>query len=125
MAAAVLAACPGGGGPKGPPPGAPVTVAAAELQTVPIHVDAIGTVEAYSSVQVRPLVSGTLNAVRFREGQAVRVGDPLFDIDPRPFRAAVMQALATVGKRISDVADARVAAPEGGLTVVVQARKPG
>jgi multidrug efflux system membrane fusion protein len=75
-------------------PAAPVVVAIAEQRNVPVQLEAIGTVDAYSTVAVKARVDGQIVTVNFREGQAVRRGDVLFRIDPRPFQAALKQAEA-------------------------------
>jgi multidrug efflux system membrane fusion protein len=64
-------------------------------------------VEAYSTVSVRPQVTGTLTRVHFKEGQDVKKGDLLFTIDPRPFEAALKQAEATLAKDLALLANAR------------------
>jgi multidrug efflux system membrane fusion protein len=79
-------------------PAAPVSVAAAAEQDVPLQIKAIGNVEAYSTVQIKALVGGQMLAVHFKEGQDVRKGDPLFTIDPRPFQIALEQAEAGLAK---------------------------
>ena len=71
------------------PAAVPVVAAAVETRDVPVEAAAIGTVEAYSTVSLRPQVSGAIAAVHFREGADVRAGDLLFTIDPRPFEAAL------------------------------------
>lgn len=76
------------------PAAAPVSVAAAVQQTVPVRLQAIGNVEAYTSVAVKARVDGQIHDVHFREGQEVRKGEVLFKIDPRPFEAALKQAEA-------------------------------
>jgi membrane fusion protein, multidrug efflux system len=81
--------------------GVPVQVAKATLQDVPVTMSNIGTVQAYQSVLVRARVDGTLEKVLFREGQEVNPGDLLAEIDPRPYAAALAQALA---KRAADQA---------------------
>ena len=78
---------------KGPPP-VPVTVAVVQQQTVPVRLQAIGNVEAYATVAVKARVDGQILEVNFREGQAVKKGEVLFRIDPRPFEAALRQAEA-------------------------------
>ena len=70
----------------------PVTVASVIQKTMPVEVSAIGNVEAYSTVSVKALVSGELREVHFQEGQEIRKGDLLFEIDPRPFEAALKRA---------------------------------
>ncbi len=83
-----------------PPP--PVTVAQAARQDVPVFASGVGTVQAYRSVLVRARVDGTLEKIFFREGQDVKRGDPLAEIDPRPYAAALAQAQA---KRAADQAN--------------------
>ena len=76
-------------------PGAvPVAVIAATQQNVPVRLQAIGNVEAYTSVAVKSRVDGQILEVHFREGQEVKKGEVLFRIDPRPFEAAFKQAEA-------------------------------
>jgi len=79
--------------PKGPGI-ASVAVVTAMQQTVPVRLQAIGNVEAYTSVAVKSRVDGQIVAVQFREGQEVRKGDVLFRIDARPFEAAFRQSEA-------------------------------
>jgi multidrug efflux system membrane fusion protein len=81
-------------GPRGD--AAPVLVAQATRQDVPVTLRTIGTVEAYRSVAVRARVGGTLTRVHFREGQDVREGDPLFSIDARPYAVALKAAEANL-----------------------------
>ena len=59
----------------------------------------IGTVQAYKMVTVKSRVDGQIMKVAFEEGQEVKAGDPLFQIDPRPFQAALDQATATKQRR--------------------------
>jgi membrane fusion protein, multidrug efflux system len=80
------------------PPEIPVTEATAETKTIPVYVKGLGTVQGYNTVNVRSQVSGQITKVFFREGQEVKAGDPLFQIDPRPFQAALNQALANKAK---------------------------
>ena len=75
-------------------PPAPVEVATAQQRTVPVDLEAIGTVDAHSTVALKARVDGQIVAVNFREGQPVRRGEVLFRIDPRPFQAALKQAEA-------------------------------
>jgi multidrug efflux system membrane fusion protein len=79
---------------KGAPPAVLVHVAPVLAQSMPVRLRAIGNVEAYATVAVRPRVDGQVVAVNFREGQAVAKGEVLFRIDPRPFEAALKQAEA-------------------------------
>ncbi len=93
---------------KGPPP-APVAVAAAQQQSVPVRLQAIGNVEAYTSVAVKSRVDGQIMEVNFREGQEAKKGEVLFRIDPRPFEAALKQAEA---QALRDVASRDQAASQ-------------
>ena len=70
--------------------------------------DFVGQFESPASVEVRPRVSGYVTAVGFRDGQAVRQGQVLFQIDPRPYQAAEDQAKAVVARAEAALADARV-----------------
>jgi len=80
------------------PPAVPVGVAIAERKMVPLQVTAVGTVQAYTTVAVRPQVAGQIVQVHFAEGREVKRGDLLFTIDPRPLEAAVRQAEANVAR---------------------------
>ena len=105
-----LGACSGGNAeskqpPKRPP--VPVAVAPVERKTVPLLVQAIGTVEAYQVVAVRAQVGGELMRVHITEGQEVKKGDLLFTIDPRTYEAALANAQATQAKDQGQVAQAR------------------
>jgi multidrug efflux system membrane fusion protein len=83
------------------PAAVPVSVVAATQQSVPVRLQAIGNVEAYTSVAVKSRVDGQIVEVHFREGQEVKKGEVLFRIDPRPFEAAVKQADAQASRDIS------------------------
>lgn len=79
--------------PKGPP-AVPVNVALVSQELVPFRIQAIGNVEAYSTVAVKARADGQIIEVGFKEGEEVRRGQVLFKIDPRPFEAALRQAEA-------------------------------
>jgi multidrug efflux system membrane fusion protein len=83
------------------PAGVPVTVVSPVREDVPVLARAIGTVQAFQSVLVRARVDGTLDKILFTEGQQVRPGDLLAQLDPRPYQAALDQAIA---KRAADAA---------------------
>src|SRR5216684_6114047 len=87
-------------------PAVPVTIGQAAEESVPIQVQAVGNVEAFSTVEVKAQVAGPIVAVKFAEGSIVNKGDPLFEIDTRPFRETLRQAEASVAK---DEAQLRVA----------------
>jgi multidrug efflux system membrane fusion protein len=82
-------------------PAVPVTVIKVQRKDVPEYARGIGTVQAYRSVLVRARVDGTLDNIAFREGQEVKAGDLLAEIDPRPYAATLAEARA---KHASDVA---------------------
>ena len=74
----------------------PVVVAQASQRDVPVDIDGIGNVEAYSTISVRAQITGQLEQVHFHEGDFVRKGDLLFTLDERPFQAQVAQADANL-----------------------------
>jgi multidrug efflux system membrane fusion protein len=76
----------------------PVTIAPVVRKTVPVRLYAIGNVEAYTTVAVKARVDGQIVSVHFKEGDEVRQGMMLFEIDPRPFAAALRQAQANLLK---------------------------
>ncbi len=93
--------------PAAPPPLPVVTIAAPLQQDVAEWDDYIGRFEASRSVELRPRVSGQITGVHFKDGQIVHQGQPLFTIDPRPYRAALAEAQAGVAAARSDLALAR------------------
>ncbi len=90
-------------------PKVPVSVARVEKRAVPYELDATGTVEAIRAVDVTPQVGGTILRVNFREGDEVAAGQILFEIDPRPYRAALQQTQAAL---LRDLTQAKSAARE-------------
>jgi multidrug efflux system membrane fusion protein len=75
---------------------------------VPIHAEGIGTVQAFNSVLVRARVDGQLDSVTFTQGQDVKAGDVLAQIDPRPYQAALAQAKAAKAKTEALLGNARL-----------------
>nr|WP_276539412.1 MdtA/MuxA family multidrug efflux RND transporter periplasmic adaptor subunit [Chromobacterium alkanivorans] len=73
-------------------PPAAVGVASAQLQNVPLQISALGTVNSTYTVTVRSRVDGQLDKLHFEEGQPVKQGQLLAELDPRPFQAALAQA---------------------------------
>lgn len=104
LVGALVAACAGGS--RGHEQAVPVTVATAAAQPTPFEINANGTVEPIQTVAVLPQVSGTLLDVRFQEGADVTAGQVLFQIDPRPYEAALAQAEATLGRDAAQAASA-------------------
>ncbi len=72
----------------------PVTTAPAQVRDVPVLLDGLGTVQALSVVEIKAQANGTLVALPAREGQEVHKGDIVAEIDPRPYKAALDQAMA-------------------------------
>ena len=85
----------------------PVRVASAQVQDVAVTVRTIGTVLANSVVTVKSQVDGPLLSAAFKEGQMVKKGDLLFQIDPAPFEAALRQAQAQVERDKAQLASAQ------------------
>ena len=80
------------------PPPRPVVVAKVMTKDVPLYLDEIGTCAAYETVQVQAQVSGKIVARHFQDGADVKQGDLLFNIDPRPYQAALDQAQGQLGQ---------------------------
>jgi len=93
---------------KDPPsvPAVPVTVATVEQRAVPFELAATGTVEPIQTVAVQAQVSGLLNRVAFREGDEVKQGQVLFELDARPYQAALAQAQALLARDRAQAANA-------------------
>jgi len=81
-----------------PTPGVPVTAGTVTAADVPVLLNAIGSVQAYNMVTIKGRVDGQIVGVQFAEGQDVKAGTPLIQIDPRPYQAALEQAEATKQK---------------------------
>lgn len=81
----------------------------------------IGRFEASKSVEVRPRVAGAITQVHFTDGQIVRQGQPLFTIDPRPYRASLAEARAAAASARSDLALARLELERAGRLVDIEA----
>jgi multidrug efflux system membrane fusion protein len=84
----------GEGKPGMPPPPVPVAAATVQQQSMPVWIDAQGTVAPRNYVNVMPRVAGQLQSINFREGQAVKAGQLLATIDPRPYQILLEQANA-------------------------------
>ena len=86
----------------------PVAVARVATRDVPVIIEALGTVTPLATVNVRPQVSGPLVKLAFREGQMVHAGALLAEIDPRPYQAALDQALGQLQTAQAALATARI-----------------
>jgi multidrug efflux system membrane fusion protein len=85
-----------------------VVVGTASKNDVPIYMDGLGTVQAFNTVTIRSRVDGELQKVAFTEGQDVKFGDLLAQIDPEPFKTQVAQAEARKATDEALLANARV-----------------
>ena len=89
-------------------PAIPVVADAVRLQDVPIYVTGIGTVQAFNTVTIRSRVDGQIDKIAFTEGQDVKAGDLLAQIDPRPLQAQLEQAQAQKASHEAQLGDAKV-----------------
>ncbi len=89
----------------GPVSVVPATATRSDLN---VYLDSIGTVTPVATVTIVSQVTGRVTAVRYREGQAVHAGDPLVEIDPRPFEATVLQAEGTLDHDLQVLAQAKM-----------------
>jgi multidrug efflux system membrane fusion protein len=88
--------------------GVPVTAGTVTAADVPVYLSGIGTVQAFNTVTVRSRVDGQIVKIDFAEGQEVKAGAPLLQIDPRPYKAALDQATATQEKDQANLANAQL-----------------
>ena len=95
-----------GGGAGGP--AVPVTVATAVTGSLGVYQDAIGTVTALNTANMTSQATGVIAAVHYSEGQFVHKGDPLIDIDPRPYQATLAQAQGALERDQSMMAEAQM-----------------
>ncbi|WER46568.1 MdtA/MuxA family multidrug efflux RND transporter periplasmic adaptor subunit [Cupriavidus sp. WKF15] len=100
---------PGRGGPGGPgAPRSPVVVSTVAQRDMDVVLNGLGNVTPVSNVTVRAQVSGPLLKVLFKEGQMVKAGDVLAEIDPRPFQAALDQAVGQLARDQALLQNARL-----------------
>ena len=88
-------------------PGVPVTAGTVEAKDMPVFLNGIGTVQAFNMVTIKSRVDGQIVKVNFHEGQEVNAGDPLIQIDPRSFQAALEVAQAAKAKDEAGLASAQ------------------
>ena len=98
------------GGRGGGPPAVPVTTTNVVQKAMPIEIQVIGSAEPFSTVAIRAQITGVLNAVNFKEGDIVREGQVLFELDKRPLVAALEQAQANLQRDMAQAANAEVQA---------------
>ncbi|WP_425993328.1 efflux RND transporter periplasmic adaptor subunit [Afipia sp. DC4300-2b1] len=89
------------------PPSVPVTVASVTKVDFPVYLTGLGTVQGFNTVTVRTRVDGQINQIAFKEGQFVKEGDLIAQIDPRPFQAALDQANAKKTQDEANLANAQ------------------
>ena len=89
-------------------PGIPVTAGSVAAADVPVVLRGLGTVQAYNTVAVKSRVDGHIVSVDFKEGQEIKEGAVLFQVDPRPYQAALDQATANVEKDQATLANAQL-----------------
>ena len=89
-------------------PAAAVAIATVTLADVPETVSAIGTVTPLDTATVQTLVAGTVTQILFKEGQLVAQGQPIVQIDPRPFRLTLQQAQGTLARDSASLAMAQL-----------------
>ncbi len=86
----------------------PVRTAAVERADFPVYLTGLGTVQGFNTVVVRTRVDGQINRIAFKEGQFVKEGDTLVEIDPRPYQAALDQAKAKKAQDEANLANANL-----------------
>jgi multidrug efflux system membrane fusion protein len=91
-----------------PPPAIPAAVAAVEKADFPVYLKGLGTVQPFNTVTVRSRVDGEVVKIAFRQGETVKEGDLIAQIDPRPYQAMLDQAEAKKKQDQSDLANARL-----------------
>jgi membrane fusion protein, multidrug efflux system len=88
--------------------GVAITVAKAKRGNIGVYLDAIGTVTPVYTVNITAQVNGIITDVHYREGQMVRKGDALIDIDPSPYAAQVLQAEGTLQRDVNVLAQSKM-----------------
>ncbi len=88
--------------------GVAVTAATAKKGDIGVYLDSIGTVTPVFTASITSQVSGLIIAVHYKEGQLVKKGDPLIDIDPRPYRATLLQAQGALERDQNVLAQAKM-----------------
>jgi membrane fusion protein, multidrug efflux system len=91
-----------------PPPAMPVSVVKADQKDVPVTGEWVGTLDGYVNAQIQPQANGYLIKQNYREGSPVEKGQVLFEIDPRPFEAALHQAEGQLGQAKAQLALANI-----------------
>jgi multidrug efflux system membrane fusion protein len=95
-------------GKGGGPAPIPVTVARVQKADFPVYLNGLGTVQPYRTVTVRSRVDGQIIKVAFKQGRMVKEGDTLVEIDPRPYQAALDQALSKKAQDEANLKNAKL-----------------
>ena len=85
----------------------PVTIGHSTIKSVPVALNAIGTVEPFATVAIKSQITGILQSIHFREGDDVKKGDLLFTLDNRPFTAQLDQAQGSLARDRAELENAR------------------
>ena len=93
---------------KQPRPSAPISTTIARTGDIGVYINALGTVTPVYTATITSRVDGQITNVAYREGQMVRKGDLLIEIDPRPYQAALPQAQGTLAKDTAVLSEARI-----------------
>jgi membrane fusion protein, multidrug efflux system len=109
-ATALSSGSPGSAAGQAQPGVAPISVSVTPVERMdfPIVLESLGQVQAYNTVLVRARVDGQIDKIAFKEGQMVKAGDLLAQIDPRPFQAALDQAVAKKAQDEANLANAKL-----------------
>jgi len=86
----------------------PVTAGTVAVEDVPVFLNGIGSVQAYNTVAIKSRVDGQIVKINFKEGEEVKQGDPLFQIDPRPYQSALELAQAAKEKDEAQLVGAKL-----------------
>jgi membrane fusion protein (multidrug efflux system) len=107
LGVALLTGCGKAPAAAGPPPAMPVSVVQIEASDVPVSNEWVGTLDGYVNAQIQPQANGYLIKQNYREGAQVAKGQILFEIDPRPFQAALDQAKGQLAQAQGQVLQAQ------------------
>jgi multidrug efflux system membrane fusion protein len=93
---------------SGPPPSIPVGVATVKQRDFPVYLTGLGSVQAFNTVSLKTRIDGQITQVNFQEGQDVKIGELLIQIDPRPYQVALDQAQANLQRDEAQLNNAKV-----------------
>ncbi len=93
---------------KQPRPSAPITTTVARKGDIGVYINALGTVTPVYTATITSRVDGQIMNIAYREGQMVKKGDLLIEVDPRPYQAALTQAQGTLAKDTAVLSEARI-----------------